>query len=58
MQIIQFCLKIYYLWRYLHAHTTHWNQSLAIEIMTIIHSPTVWLFDNCNICVNVLAYVH
>ena len=25
------------------AHTTHWSQSSVIEIMSIIHSPTVWL---------------
>ena len=24
----------------------HWSQSLAIEIMSLIHSPAVWLFDN------------
>ena len=41
IQIIQFCLQIDDLWRYLHAHTTHWSQSLATEIMNIIHS----LFD-------------
>ena len=46
IQIIQFCLQIDDLWRYLHAHTTHWSQSLAIEIMSIIHNPTVWLCDN------------
>ena len=23
------------------AHTTHWSQSSVIEIMSIIHSPTV-----------------
>ena len=46
IEIIQFCLQIYDLWRYLHAHTTQWSQSLTIEIMSIIHRPTVWLFDN------------
>ena len=32
IEIIQFSLQNYGLWRYLHAHTTHWSQSLAIEI--------------------------
>ena len=41
IQIIQFCLQIDDLWIYLHAHTIHWSQSLAIEIMSI----TVHLFD-------------
>ena len=45
IEIIQFCLQIDDLWRYLHAHTTHWSQSLAIEIMNITHSLTVWLFQ-------------
>ena len=31
IEIIQFCLQIYDLRRYLHAHTTHWSQSLVIE---------------------------
>ena len=46
IKIIQFCLQIDDLWRYFQAHTTHWSQSLVIEIMNIIHSLTVWLFDN------------
>ena len=37
IEIIQFCLQIYDLY----AHTTHWSQSLTIEIMNITHSPTV-----------------
>ena len=41
IQIIQFWLKIDDLCRYLHAHTTHWSQPLAIEFMNIIHSLTV-----------------
>ena len=52
IQIIQFCLQIDNLWRYLHAHTTHWSQVLAIEIMNIIHSLTVWLFDKWHIMQN------
>ena len=43
IEIIQFCLQIYDLWRYPHVHTTHWSQSLTIEIMSIVHSPTVFL---------------
>ena len=31
IEIIQFCLQIYDLQRYLHAYTTHWSQSLVIE---------------------------
>ena len=31
---------------------THWSQSLAIAIMSIIHSPTGWLFDNWYIMHN------
>ena len=46
VKIIQFCLQIDDPFRYLHAHTTDWSESLAIEIMSIIHSPTVWLHDN------------
>ena len=37
IEIIQFCLKIYDLWRYLYSCPTLWSQSLAIEIMNIIH---------------------
>ena len=47
-----FYLKIYDLWSYLHTHTTHWSQSLAIEIMGLIHSLAVWLFDNWHIIHN------
>ena len=47
-----FYLKIYDLWSYLHTHTTHWSQSLAIEIMSLIHSLAVWLFDNWHIIHN------
>ena len=35
--IIQFCLKIYGLWRYLYSHTILWSQSLVTEIINIIH---------------------
>ena len=41
IEIIQFCLQIHGLSIYPHAHTTHWRQSLAIEIMSITYSPTV-----------------
>ena len=41
IEIIQSCLQIHGLSIYPHAHTTHWKQSLVIEIMSIIHSPTV-----------------
>ena len=41
IEIIQFCLQIYDQWRYLHGHTTHCSQSLGIEIMSLIYSPTV-----------------
>ena len=41
IKIIQFCVKIYDLWRHFHAHTNHWIQSLGIEIMSLIHSPAV-----------------
>ena len=42
-------LQIYDLLRYLHAPTTNWSQSLATEIMSLIHSPTVRLLriDMC-----------
>ena len=43
--VIWFCLQIY-------AYTTYWNQSLAIEIMSLIHSLAVWLFDNWRIMHN------
>ena len=52
IEIIQFCLQIYDLWKYLHAHTTQWSQSLAIEILSIIHSPKCLTFDNCHIMHN------
>ena len=39
IEIIEFCLKISDLWQNLHAHTTHWSQSLAIV------SSIVQLFD-------------
>ena len=50
--VIQSCLQICDLWRYLHSHTTYWSQSLAIENMSIIHSPTVWFFENWHIMHN------
>ena len=52
IEIILFCLQIYDLWRYLYAYTTHWSQWLVIEIMSIIYSPTVSLFENWHIMYN------
>ena len=51
IEIIQFCLQIYNLSRYLHAHDTHCSQSLVFQNMSLIHCPTVWLFDNCVLCI-------
>ena len=42
--VIWFCSEIYDLWKHCHEHTTHWSQSLAIEIMSFIHSAAVWFF--------------
>ena len=36
----------------MHAHTTHWSQSLAIEIMGIIYSPNCLTFDKLCITAN------
>ena len=58
IELFQFCMKIYDLWRYFHTHTTHWSQSLVIEIMSIVHSPTVWLFDMLLILEILLTFWH
>ena len=50
IEIIQFCLFVIYDWLwYLHVHITHWGQSLGIEIISMIHSLALWLFDNWHI---------
>ena len=48
--VIWFCLHTYDLWRHFRAYTTHWSQSLAIEITSLIdnwhimHNCQFWTF--------------